>query len=77
MSADRYIAVRIDGQLTVHAVGSDGDYPTLCGTDDLDPAIGLEQADLPKRPKITCSVCKGLILHARTYTKRDFSKRTT
>lgn len=73
--SDRFIAVRCEGVVHVHAIGTVGDYATLCALDGYDDGVEQEIADLPKRPKITCPDCQMLILFARTYTKKDFSKR--
>lgn len=56
MSKVRFIAIYIDGELTVHAPGAGG-ADTLCGTDMDDPAIGHKRAELPLNAKINCMEC--------------------
>jgi len=72
----RYVALRHGDQgLLVHATPAAGNYATLCGASDDDGPESGEPAEMPRRPKITCEDCRQLILHARTYTKADFSRR--
>ncbi len=72
--AGKYVAIKFEGDVVIHATAVIGNYASLCGmSDDDDPECG-EPADLPARPKITCAECQSLILHTRTYTRKDFSR---
>lgn len=73
----RFIAISIDGVVSVHAVGvAHGNYATLCGLDgdDRHPFVQQRPAALPKRAKIDCPACQEVILAARNYNSLDFAK---
>lgn len=75
MSESRFIAIRCDDLVEIHAIG-DGlgfGYATLCGLDGADPVAEQYPADLPPRPKINCEHCRALIIEVRRWTKRDLA----
>jgi hypothetical protein len=72
--SDRYIAVRVEGHVEVHARAvAGGNYITLCGLDGDDPGTQQEPAKLSLSAKIDCEFCQQLILAARRYSKKDFA----
>ena len=74
-SKSRYIAVCVDGELSVHAMSRDGNCATLCGLDGDDPhsSVRQERAELPLKAKIDCTQCVSIILSARQYRNSDFA----
>jgi len=73
MMSKKYIAVKSDGVVEIHAHGAASDYYTLCGLDGDDPhkAVAQMVADVPKGAKINCPHCAAIIRRAREYTERD------
>lgn len=72
----RIVALKIDGEIQIHAAGDGfGDYDSLCGIDADDPKVGHEgYAELPKKAKIDCAACYSHFLSAKTLRKSDFSE---
>jgi hypothetical protein len=69
----KYIAIKIDDTITVHAAGdAGGGYDSLCGIDANDPAIGHSEVDVPRGAKIDCDICKGHFLQWKSLRKSDF-----
>lgn len=71
------VAVRVDGDVTVHMAGTVGDYDTICGLDANDIQVGHEPATVPKggRARIDCDACWAIWNTARSYTRKDFVSR--
>jgi hypothetical protein len=67
-----YVAVKVDGVVSIHAPDVTGNYATLCGIDGDDPGCGQFPAKVPKWAKIDCKTCQMIIRLARTYTEKDF-----
>lgn len=75
MSNEKFVAVRADGVVAVHATNAGGgDYGTLCGMDGDDDVVDQTPADLPKRPKVNCGTCIRIIEHAHSYRKSDLTR---
>lgn len=75
--AEKFVAVRSDGVVAVHAADCAGNYATLCGMDGDDSGADQEPAELPKRPKVNCATCIQIIEHARSYRKSDLTRGRT
>ena len=68
----RFVAIAIDGEVGVHAVG-DGNYASLCGLDGTDDGVGQQTAALPLgTTKIDCPQCQALWRACRRYRAADF-----
>ena len=70
----KYVAIEIDGELTIHAHDTTGNYATLCGVDGDDDhcAVGQKTVSLPRGRKINCKQCKGLFDAVKKYRQSDF-----
>jgi len=73
---NRFVAVKVEGAVSVHAVGHDGNYDTLCGIDANDSGVGHEGiVPLPwVHSRIGCEACKSILRQAWKYTARDIRK---
>lgn len=70
---NKYIAIKIDDIITVHAAGDPGGgYDSLCGIDSDDPGIGHSEVDVPKGSKINCSICLNIFTAWEQFKKSDF-----
>lgn len=70
------VALDDNGEVLIHmSDGGGGDYATFCGLDGDDPAIGLQEVDLPPRRRIDCPTCRRMWLHAKGYRRADFTER--
>ncbi len=67
-----FVAIEIDGKLTIHADDPTGNYATLCGCDGDDPIVGQIVAVVPRGRKINCQHCYGIWLKSREYKASDF-----
>ncbi len=68
----KFVAIMLDGDLTIHALHANGsNYATLCMLDGDDPEIGQEPAEVPENAKINCQQCIAIITTARKYSARD------
>ncbi len=76
-SNSRFIAVEIDGAVTVHLPGIGGDYATLCGLDGTDehPAVGQRLVDVPAGARCNCRRCIAIYDLARQYGAADIDRR--
>jgi hypothetical protein len=74
-SERRVVAIKIDGVVSVHAVGDNGNYDTLCGIDANDSSVGHEGVvRLPwVRARIGCEACKSILKQAWKYTSKDIT----
>lgn len=70
--SDKYIAIKTDGKIEVHAHSTLFNYVTLCGMDGNDPLLNMETVDLPKGAKIDCDHCLAVFKEARKFSKADF-----
>ena len=68
----KYVAVLLDGELTIHLPHTDGNYYTLCGLDGMDESVGQEVADVPKGAKVDCKECHNIWLLAKGFSAKDF-----
>lgn len=77
MKKGRFVAVKSDGIIEIHAHGAAGDYYTLCGLDGDDPHKTVSQMaeDVPKGAKINCPQCAEIIRRARLYTEHDINTK--
>lgn len=71
MKTPKYVAIEIEGHLSVHATSANGQYATLCGLAD-DGEV--EQRIVPTAPKdrISCAACLQICQHAKKYGPADF-----
>lgn len=74
-AAGRFVAIKAEGVVQVHAVDSNSRYATLCGMDGDDPTPSVDQkpAKLPRTPYINCDDCKAILRLAWTYTEHDLA----
>jgi len=68
----RYVAITIDGELTIHAQDTSGNYATLCGVDGDDPICGQYPAELPLGRRINCPHCRSIFDVTKKYRTSDF-----
>ena len=70
----KYVAVQIDGKITVHLPHTDGNYYTLCGLDGNDPHEHIDQktVDVPDSALVDCFSCFGIFNISRKYSMADF-----
>ena len=71
----KFVAILIDGEITIHADRAAGNYDTLCGLDGNDPGIGHTAAECPKGSKINCSDCWAIWQAAQGLRARDFEAK--
>lgn len=69
----KYVAIEIEGELTIHAQDCSGNHATLCGVDGDDPKKSVQQRDvpLPKGRKINCPQCRNILRVAWGYKPSD------
>jgi len=70
----RYVAVQIDGEVTIHIPHTYGNYATLCGLDGDDEYFSVNQKTVPtpKGKKVNCEACLSIWKTCQEYTKKDF-----
>jgi len=73
----RFVAVLIDGELTIHLPDVSGNYATLCGVDGDDPDYTVNQipARVPRGAKVNCSFCRKIFELAKSYSENDFDEK--
>ena len=71
----KFVAVKIDGEISVHMAHDTGNYYTLCGMDgnDDNPSVNQITVDVPEGAKINCGDCRSLFDACRLYRKNDFA----
>ena len=69
----KYVAVLLDGKLTIHLPHTSGNYYTLCGLDGMDSLVGQEITDVPKGSKVDCIECRSIWNVCKTFTSKDFA----
>jgi hypothetical protein len=72
----KYVAVEIDGEISVHLPHQNGNWYTLCGIDGDDPANSQYTVDVPEGAKVDCISCFRIWNVARKYRISDFQRRT-
>ena len=68
----RFVAILIDGNLTVHGQPADGNFDTLCGLDAEDGSVGHSPRPWSPGMKINCHDCRAIWLAAQQIHARDF-----
>jgi len=73
----KFIAVIVEGTLSIHARDTTGNYATLCGLDGDDPHPGAQQsmAKVPRGRKIDCTACRNIWQVAKQYRATDFEQK--
>lgn len=70
----KFVAVQMDGEVTIHIPGASSDYHTLCGIDAYDDSVGHEgTVPVPRGAKIDCPQCFAIWLETRNIRKTDFN----
>ena len=74
---NRFVAVLIDGELTIHLPDVSGNYATLCGIDGDDPDYTVNQipACVPRGAKVNCRFCGKIFELAKLYSEDDFDNK--
>ena len=70
----KYVAIKIEGEVTVHLPHWNGNGATMCGLDGDDPHRAVQQAwvDVPKGAKVNCLLCWSMLQKCRQFSVRDF-----
>jgi len=72
-----YVAVVVDGQLSVHMKHPNGQWITACGLDGDDDHFSVNQStvDVPFGAQIDCTDCLAIWENAKLYSRKDFVVR--
>lgn len=70
--ANKFVAVKINGIVSVHLPHTNGNYYTLCGLDGSDEYVGQEIVDVPIGAKVDCTDCLHIWEVCKLFTARDF-----
>jgi len=73
----QYVAVYLDGELTIHLPDTSGNYYTLCGLDGTDSLVGQAIGDVPKGAKVDCKSCFNIWKISKMFRLSDFSAHNT
>ena len=68
-----YVAVIIDGSLSIHLPHPTGNYLTLCGIDGDDPKLNQAPSRVPHNARIDCLDCFNIWKVASGYSISDFT----
>ena len=74
---NKYVAVEIDGCVSVHLPSTTGNDYTLCGIDGDDPSLGQIAVDVPRRSKVDCPACYRIWRVSSKFNLGDFSPAIT